>query len=340
MRILLVMDPGLPVPPKLYGGHERLVYLFAEEYQRLGHEVTLLAGPESHCGGKTITFGTNNLNRSKSVRLKEAFFVWRYLRKNRNNFDLVHNFGRLIYLLPILNSPVKKIMSYGRKVAPFGIKTMNKLPNKNIVYTACSDYCVGTGNVAGKWATVYNTIDFDNYTATPTVPANAPLAFLSRLDKIKGPHIAIDIALKSGNKLLIAGNEPTTPDNVEYYDTLVRPLIDQNQIVYIGAVNDTQKNELLGKCKAMLFPLSGDEAFGLVMIEAMACGTPVIAFNHAAAPEVIDEGISGYIVNNQEEMLKAVDKIPFIDRTKCRKIAEQRFDVKVVAKNYLDLFND
>jgi len=252
MRILLVMDPGLPVPPKLYGGHERLVYLFAEEYQRLGHEVTLLSGPESHCSGKTITFGTNDLNRSKSMRLREAFFVWRYLRKNRNNFDLVHNFGRLIYLLPILNSPVKKIMSYGRKVAPFGIKVMNRLPNKNIVYTACSDYCVGTGNVAGKWATVYNTIDFGNYTATPIVPDDAPLAFLSRLDKIKGPHIAIDIALKSGNKLLIAGNEPTTPDNVEYYDTLVRPLIDQKQIVYIGAVNDAQKNEFLGKCKVRL----------------------------------------------------------------------------------------
>jgi len=340
MRILLIMDPGLPVPPKLYGGHERLVYLFAEEYQKLGHEVTLLAGPQSHCSGKTVTYGTNDLTRSKWVRLKEAAFVWKFLRKNKNNFDLIHNFGRLIYLLPVLNSPVKKIMSYGRKVAPFGIKVVNRLPNKNLVFTACSDYCVGTGNVAGRWETVYNTIDFANYTATSITAADAPLVFLSRLDKIKGPHIAIGIALKSGNKLLIAGNEPTTPDDTEYYNDLVRPLIDQKQIEYVGPVNDVQKNELLGKSKAMLFPLSGDEAFGLVMIEAMACGTPVIAFNHAAAPEVIDEGISGFIVNNEEEMLAAVAKIPAIDRAQCRRVAEERFDVKVVARKYLTLFND
>src|SRR5476651_2736615 len=114
MRILLIMDPGIPVPPTLYGGHERLVYLFAEEYQKLGHEVTLLAGPQSHCSGKTVTYGTNDLNRSKLASLKEARIVWRYLRKNRNIFDLIHNIGRLIYLRPILNKLVKKIMTYGR----------------------------------------------------------------------------------------------------------------------------------------------------------------------------------------------------------------------------------
>jgi glycosyltransferase involved in cell wall biosynthesis len=340
MRILLIMDAGLPVPPKLYGGHERLVYLFAEEYHRLGHEVTLLAGPGSHCSGKTVTFGTNDLNRSKTVRLKEAFFVWSYLRTNKHNFDLVHNFGRLIYLLPILNSPIKKIMSYGRKIAPFGIKVFNRLPNKNIVFTACSDYCVNTGNVAGRWETVYNTINFADYSPSAVVDDDAPLVFLSRLDKIKGPHIAIDIALKSRHKLIIAGNEPTTPDNIEYYNKLVRPLVDQQQIVYIGPVNDVQKNNVLAKCKAMLFPLSGDEAFGLVMIEAMACGTPVIAFRHAAAPEVIDEGVSGFIVDNEAGMLNAVAKISQIDRIKCREIAEKRFDVKVVAAHYLSLFND
>jgi len=115
MRILLLMDPGVPVPPALYGGHERLVYLFAEEYHKLGHEVTLLAGPGSHCSGKTVTYGTNDLRRSRTERFKEAVFVWRYLRKNRNNFDLVHNFGRLAYFLPILNHKVKKSCRMGGK---------------------------------------------------------------------------------------------------------------------------------------------------------------------------------------------------------------------------------
>src|ERR1700760_3735017 len=103
MKILLIMDPGIPVPPKLYGGHERLVYLFAEEYQRLGHEGTLLAGPQSFFRGQKGNFGANDLKRSKADRTKEAFFVWRYLWKNRTTFDLVHNFGRLVYLLPILH---------------------------------------------------------------------------------------------------------------------------------------------------------------------------------------------------------------------------------------------
>jgi glycosyltransferase involved in cell wall biosynthesis len=252
----------------------------------------------------------------------------------------VHNFGRLLYLLPILNAPVKKIMSYGRRIAPSGIKLINRLPNKNLIFTACSKYCADSGNVAGEWRIVYNALDFSNYDVTPAVDENAPLIFLSRLDIIKGPHIAISVALKTGNKLIIAGNEPSTPDNIAYYKEFVLPFIDQKQIVYVGAVNDEQKNDLLGKSKAMLFPLSGTEAFGLVMIEAMACGTPVIAFNHAAAPEVVDEGLSGFIVNNEEEMANSLDKIHLIDRVKCRRIAEERFNAATIAKQYLNLFND
>jgi glycosyltransferase involved in cell wall biosynthesis len=339
MRILLIMDPGIAVPPVLYGGHERLVYLFAEEYHQLGHEVTLLAGPGSRCSGTTIPFGENNLQRSSSRKVRELLFVWQYLIRHHKDFDLIHNFGRLAYLIPIANSFTKKIMSYGRTISPRGIRMINKLPNKNLIFTACSDYCAKFGNVAGTWHTVYNSIDFSKYQATALTDEHAPLVFLSRLDIIKGPHVAINVALKTGNKLIIAGNEPTTPDNIEYYKEFVLPFIDQEQIVYVGPVNDVQKNELLGKCKAMLFPLCGEEAFGLVMIEAMACGTPVIAFNHAAAPEVINEGISGFIVNNEEEMINAVGKIAVIDRKECRRIAEQRFNVDVVAKDYLNLFN-
>src|SRR5581483_1359025 len=128
----------------------------------------------------------NDLKRSKSQRNREVLTAWRYLRKNRNNFDLVHNFGRLIYLLPILNHPVKKIMTYGRRIAASGIRMMNRLPNKNIIYTAPSQYCANTGNAAGKWAVVPNAIDFSKYSVTLSVPANAPLVFLSRLDAIKG----------------------------------------------------------------------------------------------------------------------------------------------------------
>src|ERR1700761_5907515 len=147
MKILLIMDPGIPVPPTLYGGIERQVYQLAEEYTTLGHEVTLLAGPGSHCSGETIEFGVNNLKRARFQKNTEIMFVWRYLKTNKKDFDLIHNFGRLLYLLPVLNDKVKKIMSYQRQVFRPGIKTINSLPNKNLSFTGCSNYCTATGNI-------------------------------------------------------------------------------------------------------------------------------------------------------------------------------------------------
>jgi glycosyltransferase involved in cell wall biosynthesis len=332
------MDPGIPVPPQLYGGHERLVYLFAEEYQRLGHEVTLLAGPQSNCSGKTATFGRNDLDRSKKEKLGEARFVWSFLRKNRNNFDLVHNFGRLIYLLPVLNSPINKIMTYGRPVAVMGIKIVNSLPNRNLIFTACSDYCVSTGNVAGKWKTVYNAIDFSQYELNEKVDENAPLMFLGRLDRIKGAHTAIKIAKATNNRLILAGNIPQTADNLAYYKAEIEPQIDNEQIKYVGPLNDIEKNIWLGKAKALLFPIEWDEPFGMVMIEAMACGTPVIAFKRGSVTEVIENGVTGFIVNDASEMERKIAGISKIDRALCRKTAIRRFNVSVIARNYLELF--
>lgn len=339
MRILLIMDPGIPVPPKLYGGHERLVSLFAEEYIKLGHQVTLLAGPESTCSGNTVTFGVNDLSRSKTVKFKEALFVWRYLRKNKNNFDLVHNFGRLVYLLPALNYKAKKIMTYGRPVSAKGIKIITGFRNRNLIFTACSDYCVSTGNVAGKWETVYNAIDFSQYEVNEQVTANAPLMFLGRLDKIKGVHTAIKVAKNTGHRLLIAGNISHTPDNLAYYKTEIEPQIDGEQIRYIGPLNDAEKNTWLRQAKALLFPIEWDEPFGMVMTEAMACGTPVIAFKRGSVPEVVENGVTGFIVENAAEMERGVKDINVIDRSLCRNTAMARFDVKVIAQHYLNLFN-
>jgi len=332
------MDPGIPVPPGLYGGHERLVYLFAEEYIKLGHDVTLLSGPDSRCSGKTVAFGENDLNRSKAQKRKELAFAWKFLWKNKESFDLVHNFGRLIYLLPILNSPVKKIMTYGRPVSKKGIKIVNSFPNRNLIFTACSNYCVSTGNVAGNWHTVYNAIDFSKYQLSLTVAADAPLMFLGRLDRVKGVHTAIEVAKATGNKLIIAGNIPDTPDNYAYYKNELEPQFDGEHIVYIGAVDDHKKNEYLGKAKALLFPIEWDEPFGIVMIESMACGTPVIAFKRGSVPEVVD-GDTGFIVNDANEMADAVGLIDMVDRKKCRVKAESRFNTPAIANEYLSLFD-
>lgn len=331
------MDPGIAVPPPNYGGHERLVYMFAEEYIKLGHEVTLLAGPDSVISGKVYTFGVNNLQRSKWQKTKELLFAWKFLYQKRKQFDLIHNFGRLAYLIPILNSSVKKIMTYGRPVAQAGIKKITAMANQHLIFTACSNYCVGTGNVAGRWETVYNAIDFSKYQLQENVEDNAPLMFLGRLDKIKGLHTAIQVAKATNNKLLIGGNTPDTADNYQYYKETLEPQFDGKQIIYLGALNDEQKNHYLGKAKALLFPIEWDEPFGMVMIEAMACGTPVIGFKRGSVPEVIADGKNGFITKTKEDMINAIQKITDVNRSTCRAVAYSKFDVSIITKDYLNL---
>lgn len=340
MKILIVMDPGIPIPVKGYGGHERLVEMFAKEYLNLGHEVHLLITDGSYVPGCVVHgFGKEGFPPPKKDRNKTLFTAWKFLWKHRNDFDLIHNFGRLFYLLPVLNRTVKKIMTYGRIINSRNIKYINKLPIKNIIFTASSDWCVSTGNVAGKWETVFNAIDFSKYELKTDVKSQAPLIFLSRIEKLKGAHEAIQVAKATNNKLIIAGNISPLKEEQEYFKNEVEPFIDGEQIVFVGTLDDAGKNNYLGKAKAMLFPARTEEAFGMVMVEAMACGTPVIAYDHSAMPEVVKDGVTGFIVDNENEMILALNKIPSINRAEVRIVSEKLFDVKIVAKKYLELFD-
>ncbi|MEJ7610057.1 MAG: glycosyltransferase [Ferruginibacter sp.] len=340
MKILIIMDPGILIPVTGYGGHERLVDMFAKEYRRLGHEVHLLVTDGSYVPGCTMHgLGKVGFPPPKKDALKTMLRAWKFLWRHRNKFDMVHNFGRLAYLIPILNNRVKKIMTYGRIIDGKNIRIINKLPHKNIVFTAPSDWCVSTGNTAGKWFTVYNAIDYSLYTLSAAVREDAPLIFLSRLDKLKGAHEAIQAALATGNSLIIAGNRSSSPEEQEYYSKEIEPFIDGKQISYVGTLDDAGKNKYLGMAKGMLFPARTEEAFGMVMAEAMACGTPVIAYNHSAMPEVVIDGSTGFIVNTYSEMMDAIPKISSLNRTQVRAVAEKRFDIKVIAQQYLNLFN-
>ena len=339
MRILLLMDPGVSVPPKLYGGHERLVYMFAEQYIKMGHSVTIMAGPDSYCSGKTIYFGKNGLPKSKLQSLWEVFIAWKYLFFNHRKYDLIHNFGRLVYLIPVLNKPIQKIMTYGRVVTARNIEKICAKPNKNLIFTGCSNYLVSTGNVSGVWKTVYNAIDFDKYTLKSSVAKDAPLIFLSRLDKIKGCHNAIELAKRTGRKLIIAGNISHLKEEQTYFETEIKPNVDGVQIQYVGPLNDEEKNEYLGKSFALLMLIEWDEPFGMVMAEAMACGTPIIGFRRGSVPEVVEEGITGFVVNNIDEAIAALDKLPIINRTVCKERSMRRFNVDVITNDYLKIFN-
>ena len=337
MKILMVMDPGILVPPKTYGGIERIVEILAIEYNRMGHEVYLLVTPGSYVDGcKVYPFGKEGFPPKKKDALKAITVAWQFLWKKRNDFDLVHNFGRLAYLLPILNHKVKKIMSYQREIDNKNISLINKLPNRNMFFTACSADLLSRTEEKGQWEAVYNTINFSKYNLQQNIDADAPIMFLGRLERIKGCHTAIELARKTGHRLIIAGNISTLPEEIDYFEKEVKPHIDGEQVVYTGALNDEQKNYWLGKSKALIFPIEWNEPFGIVMIEAMACGTPVIAYNIGSVKEVIDEGITGYKINNMDEMVAAVKKVTSINRQHCREHAGKRFDASVVAKKYLD----
>jgi glycosyltransferase involved in cell wall biosynthesis len=332
------MDPGILVPPKGYGGHERLVYMFAKEYARLGHEVHLLITNGSIVEGCTVHgYGKVGFPPKKIDTLLAIPKVWWFLWRNRKKFDLIHNFGRLAYLLPVLNLPVKKIMTYGREISRRNITWINKLPNRNIVFTGCSKDLVSRGNVAGKWEVVYNAIDFSKYTLVENVPEDAPLIFLGRIEKVKGCHTAIKVALETGNRLIIAGNISPLKEEQVYFESEIKPFIDGKRIQYVGPIDDQKKNYYLGQAKALLFPIEWNEPFGMVMIEAMACGTPVVAYKKGSVSEVVDVGVTGYSCNNYRDFAHNLSSVYFLDRKICRIHSRNRFDVSTVAKQYLSI---
>lgn len=336
----MVMDPGILVPPNGYGGIERIVEILALQYTAMGHEVHLLVTPGSFVKGCTVyPFGKEGFPPKKMDALKAIPTAWQFLWNHRNDFDLVHSFGRLAYLLPILNHPVKKIMSYQREIDKRNIWLINKLPRKNIFFTACSADLLSRLNIASKgiWGAVYNAVIFSKYTLQPKVPDDAPLMFLGRLERIKGCHTAIEIAKSTGSKLIIAGNISTLPEELEYFEKEIRPLIDGIEIIYVGAINDAEKNHWLGVSKALIFPIEWNEPFGIVMIEAMACGTPVIGYNRGSVNEVIDERITGFKVDDAAGMVLAVNQLATLNRSRCCMHAKQRFDASVIARDYLKM---
>ncbi len=339
MRILIVMDPGILVPPKGYGGIERIIEMLAKEYVKRGHEVHLLVTTGSFVEGCVMhKFGKEGFPPKRKDALNAIPVAWAFLWKHEGYFDLIHSYGRLLYLLPVLNKEVRKIMSYQREITKRNINVYNALPNKNMAFTGCSEDLIIRAGVKGNWKAIYNACDFNYYNLNENISTKAPLIFLGRIEKVKGCHTAIAVAKAANERLIIAGNKSPLADELEYFKREIEPLIDGEQVLYVGQVNDEQKNELLGQAKALLMPIEWNEPFGIVMIEAMSCGTPVIAFNKGSVNEVIEEGITGYKVDTRDEMVDAVRKVGSLNRAECRQQAKIKFDIKVVASQYLNLF--
>ncbi|WP_207492036.1 glycosyltransferase [Aridibaculum aurantiacum] len=333
MKIAITADPEIPVPPKLYGGIERIIHQLCKELVTLGHEVTLFAHRESNVPCRLVKY--TGTDQSKSAVLKNGVLITRYVFKEK--YDVVHSFGRLAYLSMVLPTRVRKVMSYQREPTISQIKLATKLSRKHsLLFTGCSDYIAKQIRPFAPSYCVHNFVDTDFYTPIYEVANDAPLVFLGRLEQIKGAHIAIEVAKKAGKKLVIAGNIP--PEAQHYFNEQVQPHIDDKQITYIGPVNDEQKNRMLGKASAFLMPILWNEPFGIVMAEALACGTPVIGFSRGSVPEVVLDGVNGYRCSSIDDMVHAVSQVKNISRSSVREDAEKRFSSKIITDAYLSVY--
>lgn len=338
MRILLTADPDLPVPPPGYGGIERIVDALVRRFQSTGHTVALLAHPASTspASARFPWAGAHAASRLDTVRntLRLRAIVQAFRP------DIVHSFSRLAYLLPILRGPLPKLMSYQRHTGGRQIAWATRLAGDSLAFTGCSEFIAAMGRRAGgTWHAIPNFVECDRIAFAPHVPADAPLLFLSRVEEIKGAHLAIAIARAAGRRLVIAGNRASDGAGAAYWTREIAPRLGRDGIEYVGEVGDAEKSRLLGNAAALLVPIQWDEPFGIVFAEALAAGTPVISCARGALPEIVEAGRTGWFVNTIEDGVAAIRRLPEIDRAACRRSAQERFDVSVCAAGYAKLYH-
>lgn len=337
MRILITSDPELPVPPKLYGGIERIINFLAIGLTERGHQIGLLAHPESTCPVEQFFAWPGSTSQSFHHTIKNTIALDAAIQQFKP--DVLHSFSRIAYFLPQLRSSLHKVMSYQRQPSARTVKWASRLGGDRLQFTGCSEYICSLGrNHGGEWSAIPNGVEFAKYDFSPQVPEDAPLVFLSRIEYIKGAHLAIQTAIKSGKQLIIAGNHYQTGEAGEYWFKEIKPYIDGEQIRYIGPVDDDKKNKLLGQAAALIVPIQWDEPFGIVFVEALACGTPVISCPRGALPEIVRQGVDGFLIKSIEEGCKAVANIATIDRATCRTRVENHFSADVIVSQYKQLY--
>jgi glycosyltransferase involved in cell wall biosynthesis len=220
------------------------------------------------------------------------------------------------------------------------VKTAVRLSGESICFVGCSASVyrerAQQGELGGEWHRVFNGVDVDKYTFVPAVSDDAPLAFLGRLEPIKGVHHAIAIARLCGRRLLIGGNRVEA--QAAYFEREIAPHLDGDRVRWLGPLDDPGKDALLGQAAALLMPVECEEAFGIVMAEALACGTPVIGFPRGGVPEVILEGKTGFVCSSVEAAARAVARLGALDRRAARVDCETRFSERAVVDGYEQLY--
>ncbi|MSP03210.1 MAG: glycosyltransferase family 4 protein [Acetobacteraceae bacterium] len=336
MRIAQISPLFEAVPPRLYGGTERVVYSLTEELVAMGHDVTLFASGDSITSAKLASM------RDQAIRLDPSVKDWvaiyykfvEMVYRRKDEFDVLH-----------FHIDYFPLSLFTRQHVPFLTTIHGRLDIAEFIETFGTFRdapFVSISNNQRKPIPHLNWVRTVLHGMPPHILTPRPVkqeyaAFLGRVSPEKGLDRAIHITGKAGLKLKIAAKVDNA--DKEYYETIIKPLIEANpHVEFIGEINDTQKPDFLSGAHALIFPIDWPEPFGLVMIEAMACGTPVIAFRSGSVPEVIDDGVSGFIVNNVDEAIAATRKLHTLDRATVRATFDRRWTARRMAEDYVSVY--
>ena len=335
MKIAQISPLIESVPPKLYGGTERIVSYLTEELVRQGHEVTLFASGDSLTEAELVSCSPEALRLDPRMRdpLPHYMMMLEQVRRRADDFDVLH--FNIDYLhLPLIRNLRRRTLTtmHGRVDLPDLQPLFAEFDDVPLVSISADQ----RRPLSARWvATVYHGLPPDLYSFSDA-GRHGYLAFLGRICPEKRPDRAIEIAKRAGCELKIAAK--VDPIDRAYFEAVVRPLLDDPHIEFVGEIGESEKQAFLGGAKAVLFPIDWPEPFGLVMIEAMACGTPVVAWRCGSVPEVVAEGVTGFIVDGIEEATAAVDRIGSVDRKGVRRRFEARFTAGRMARDYLRVY--
>lgn len=334
MRIAQIAPLYESVPPKLYGGTERIVSYLTEELVRQGHEVTLFASGDSQTSAKLVGCCNTALRLNPLVMDAVPYHVimLEEVRQRRDKFDILH------FHIDFLHAPLVRDLAHRTLTTLHGRLDLPDLPAFYRVFSELPLVSISSDQRGylpdANWiGTVPHGIPADLLPFRPN-PTGRYLAFLGRISPEKRPDRAIEIARQTGLPLKIAAKVDRADQ--EYYEGLIRPLIASNPLVeYIGEISDVEKSDFLSGAMGLLVPIDWPEPFGLVMIESMACGTPVIAFNRGSVAEIVEDGLTGFIVEDETSAVADVERLSALDRSAIRRRFEARFTARRMALDYL-----
>jgi glycosyltransferase involved in cell wall biosynthesis len=335
VRIAQVAPLFESVPPKLYGGTERVVSYLTEELVAMGHDVTLFASGDSQTSARLISACDRamRLDRARIDRMSGHVLMIEELLKRRDEFDVVHSHIDFLHFPHFRRLSVPSLTTlHGRldlpELRPF-FQEFSEAPLVSI-----SDAQRKPLPSANWQATVYHGLPPELFKSKRN--PGQYLAFLGRLSLEKRVDRAIEIARRVGMKLKVAAK--VDPQDQDYFHTVAQPMLQDPCVEFIGEIGEHEKQEFLSNAYALLFPIDWPEPFGMVMIEAFACGTPVIAYDCGSVREVVGDGVTGYVVNSVDEAVKAVHRIPELSREQIRAVFERRFSARQMAENYLSVY--